>query len=76
MAAKPEPFGYFRPSVDGWEDCAPTAEGARPLYEAPIDAPLLTPEELGEIFSCFKTAQREVKLARMVEAAVRAKAGL
>lgn len=76
MANKPEPFGYFRCTIEGWEDCAPTAEGARPLYEAPVDVPLLTAEELGDIFSCFRTAQREVKLARMVESAVRKKAGL
>ncbi len=30
-----EPFGYFRSTLDGWEDCAETDEGARPLYEAP-----------------------------------------
>jgi hypothetical protein len=28
-----EPFGYFRPTVDGWEDCAATDEGARPLQQ-------------------------------------------
>lgn len=31
----PEPFGYFKPFVDGWMDCKETDEGARPLYEAP-----------------------------------------
>jgi hypothetical protein len=30
-----EPFGYFRPTIDGWEDCAEHDEGARPLYERP-----------------------------------------
>jgi hypothetical protein len=30
-----EPFGYFRSTLGGWEDCAETDEGARPLYEAP-----------------------------------------
>ena len=29
----PEPFGYFRCTLDGWVDCAETDEGARPLYE-------------------------------------------
>lgn len=29
----PEPFGYFRCTLDGWIDCAETDEGARPLYE-------------------------------------------
>lgn len=33
--ALPEPFGYFKPFVDGWMDCKETDEGARPLYEAP-----------------------------------------
>ena len=32
---KQEPFGYFKPFVDGWMDCKETDEGARPLYEAP-----------------------------------------
>ena len=31
----PEPFGYFKPFVDGWMDRKETDEGARPLYEAP-----------------------------------------
>ncbi len=30
-----EPFGYFRSTLGGWEDCAETDDGARPLYEAP-----------------------------------------
>ncbi len=30
-----EPFGFFRSTMDGWEDCAETDEGARPLYEGP-----------------------------------------
>lgn len=30
-----EPFGYFRPTIDGWEDCAKDDVGARPLYEWP-----------------------------------------
>lgn len=30
-----EPFGYFRAEPFGWIDCAPTDEGARPLYERP-----------------------------------------
>ena len=29
----PEPFGYFRTLLDGWQDCAATDEGARPLYD-------------------------------------------
>jgi hypothetical protein len=30
-----EPFGFFRSTLGGWEDCAETDEGARPLYEGP-----------------------------------------
>ena len=30
-----EPFGYFRPTIDGWEDCSEHDEGARALYERP-----------------------------------------
>ena len=30
-----EPFGYFRSTIDGWENCAEHEEGARPLYESP-----------------------------------------
>ena len=30
-----EPFGYFRPTIDGWEDCREGDEGARALYEGP-----------------------------------------
>jgi len=33
--ATPEPFGYFRPTIDGWEDCREGDEGARALYEGP-----------------------------------------
>lgn len=31
--AKQDPFGYFRPTFEGWEDCAESDEGAIPLYE-------------------------------------------
>ena len=30
-----KPFGYFRAEPFGWTDCAPTDEGAIPLYAAP-----------------------------------------
>ena len=30
-----KPFGYFRAEPFGWTDCAPTDEGAIPLYERP-----------------------------------------
>lgn len=30
-----KPFGYFRSEPFGWTDCAPTDEGAIPLYERP-----------------------------------------
>jgi len=31
-----EPFGYFKVEPFGWTDCAETDEGARALYEAPL----------------------------------------
>lgn len=34
-----EPFGYFRAEPFGWTDCAPTDEGAIPLYERPPTPP-------------------------------------
>lgn len=33
--ASEEPFGYFRVTHFGWEDCAETDDGAIPLYSAP-----------------------------------------
>lgn len=38
-AMQPEPFGYFRAEPFGWTDCAPTAEGAKALYEHPASGP-------------------------------------
>jgi hypothetical protein len=38
-----KPFGYFRAEPFGWTDCAPTDEGAIPLYERPKQPP--TPPE-------------------------------
>jgi len=44
-----EPFGYFRAEPFGWTDCAPTDEGAIPLYDKPQEKLLpwkgLTEEE-------------------------------
>lgn len=28
-----EPFGYFRPDIDGWTDCHDDDEGAQPLWD-------------------------------------------
>ncbi len=39
QAQAQEPFGYFRPDPFGWTDCAPTDEGAIPLYEHPTGRP-------------------------------------
>lgn len=36
-----KPFGYFRAEPFGWTDCAPTDEGAIPLYERPQAQQLL-----------------------------------
>lgn len=32
-ANKPEPFGYFRATPFGWEDCAQGDDGAQALYD-------------------------------------------
>lgn len=32
-ANKPEPFGYFRATPFGWEDCAATDDGAQAMYD-------------------------------------------
>lgn len=38
----PEPFGYFNnPCFDGWQDCAETDEGARPLFDQDVIDALL-----------------------------------
>ncbi len=38
ITENPEPFGFFRATPCGWEDCAETDEGATPLYDqAAID---------------------------------------
>ena len=44
----PEPFGYFNnPCLDGWQDCAETDEGAKPLYDQEaIDALVADAERL------------------------------
>lgn len=34
-----EPFGYFRATPDGWEDCSERDEGAKALYERPQASP-------------------------------------
>lgn len=33
LSTLPEPFGYFRATPFGWEDCAETDEGAQALYD-------------------------------------------
>ena len=49
IKADKEPFGYFRAEPFGWTDCAPTDEGAIPLYGTPQEKLLpwkgLTEEE-------------------------------
>ena len=48
-----EPFGYFRVTPFGWEDCAETGDGAIPLYTAP------QPDRVAEL-------ERELREARAV----------
>ena len=51
-----KPFGYFRAEPFGWTDCAPTDEGAIPLYERPQGKLLpwkgLTEEEVTYYKAC------------------------
>lgn len=79
MGAKPEPFGYFRCHLDGWEDCAPTAEGARPLYESPFNVPKLDDAEVGflTVFPGMENVSTPTLAAfvRCIESAVRARVG-
>ncbi len=43
---KADPFGYFRATPTGWEDCAEDAEGAVALYERPpAPQPVAVPAE-------------------------------
>lgn len=49
-----EPFGYFRPVLDGWEDCSEGDEGAVALYDRPQrtepeQKPAIYPEEAFEM---------------------------
>ena len=76
MADKPEPFGYFRAEPFGWTDCAPTDEGARPLYEAPVDVPHFTEQEVCDILSRDNPPMLEVGIVRMVERLMRERLGL
>ena len=50
--ASAEPFGYFRVTPFGWEDCAETGDGAIPLYTAP------QPDRVAEL-------ERELETERM-----------
>ncbi len=61
-----EPFGYFRSTLGGWEDCAETDEGARPLYEAPQheqDNDLLTIAYMAGFHAGKKTAPQPDRFA-------------
>lgn len=71
-----EPFGYFKAEPFGWTDCAETDEGAVALYERPNQPAQqpLTDEQIDAMWhqSCrehFSGLQREIHLARSVEAA-------
>lgn len=75
-----EPFGYFRAEPFGWTDCAPTDEGARPLYEHPVNVPLLNREtidnEIQKHVDPVATYGGLHNFARAIESLVREKAGI
>jgi len=69
MTTVTEPFGYFRATPFGWEDCSNEDEGAKALYEITPDQAL---EALGW-FSRLEIAQDQIvelgeQNAKLVEA--------
>ena len=58
-----EPFGYFRSNLDGWEDCAETADGAKALYEystiASLRADLEVASGMARVYKAGRDALRE-----------------
>ena len=58
MTTVTEPFGYFRATPFGWEDCADTDEGAKALYE-------ITPEQALEALGWF--SRLEIAQERIAE---------
>jgi hypothetical protein len=69
-----KPFGYFRAEPFGWTDCAPTDEGAIPLYtHPPRQCRGLTEEEVFHVEnnvpdSVISDRQWTVYFARAIEA--------
>ena len=55
--ASAEPFGYFRVTPLGWEDCAETDDGAIPLYSAP--QPAANAEPAIPAFDCWSSGDGE-----------------
>ena len=69
-----EPFGYFRAEPFGWTDCAPTDEGALPLYTAPPRQwQTLSDEEIYPLYNEPRSDAEMVEFARAVEEKLRAK---
>ena len=58
MTTVTEPFGYFRATPFGWEDCSDSDEGAKALYE-------ITPEQAFEALGWF--SRLEIAQDRIVE---------
>lgn len=58
MTTPLEPFGYFRATSFGWEDCSDADEGAKALYE-------ITPDQALEALGWF--SQLEIAQERIVE---------
>ena len=56
-----EPFGYFRVTPFGWEDCAETDEGAIALYERP--APTVVSDQEGHSIPIY-SAPRPDRVAK------------
>jgi hypothetical protein len=58
MTTVTEPFGYFRATPFGWEDCSDEDEGAKALYE-------ITPDQALEALGWF--SRLEIAQARITE---------
>ena len=64
-----EPFGYFKAEPFGWTDCSETDEGAKALYEAPLQRKPLTVHEIAEFVGTHEYGSEQLKWFRLGEAA-------
>lgn len=63
-----EPFGYFRATAFGWEDCAETDEGAKALYERPDPRVAELEREAAEVTAARQYLKEQARqLARIAE---------